>query len=105
MNAPRAEAAKVHSVKPVIEPYAAGCSYFDERNSVLYDGPCIVTHYDDRMVVTLPKYEMVWVERRRQGVWLSGTLNGAPAMGFETDRTFYHYATEDVAVQLDIHEG
>ncbi len=80
---------------------ATDCSYYDAAKNQSLDGKCTVDYGENSETITIGKTKLVFVTKERQGQWAVGTLDGAPAMRYEINRTAYSYATRDLKRFLD----
>jgi hypothetical protein len=91
------------SLLAVATPALAGeCSYYDAAKNRSLDGQCTVEYGENTETITLGDLKLVFTTQERQGQWAVGTLDGAPAMRYEINRTQYSFATRDLTRFLDL---
>ena len=89
------------------EYYSGKCEYMRFDNQDSYSGRCRIAsstdaqgHYIEE--VQAGKFKIKIVLEERQGVWSRISFNGKPGMGFETNRTMFHYSPMDLSAILEI---
>lgn len=80
---------------------ATECQFFNAATNEQLEGGCTVDYDNGGEIIRIGKSRFVFAEKRRQGQWSIGTLNGKEGVRYEIDRKTYSYSTLDLTLFLD----